>query len=171
MGQFSWYTCDTRKRILCNRKKEIYVLIPAEYGGGHIKEMCYDGYGHFGGKDIWELVAEWNQRYLIVEYLKKPTREWYDQSMDKTLIEEYFQKSMERYKDKCQRLLDYKNGVSNSDMSQKYGKEWKREIGIDIACGNSQNRKIKYPIKIAEAFDAVYETCKYSKRDPKHGWQ
>lgn len=39
----------------------MYVLVPKEFGGGHIEEDNYEGYGVFGGHDIYELVAQWNK--------------------------------------------------------------------------------------------------------------
>ena len=64
MGQFSWLDCVTGEQIIDNKRKSVYVLVPKEFGGGHIKEGVYDGYGHFGGHDIYELVADWNKEYI-----------------------------------------------------------------------------------------------------------
>lgn len=60
MGQFSWLDCKTQEQVLDDVRRDVYVLIPKEFGGGHIKEECYDGYGHFGGRDVYALVANWN---------------------------------------------------------------------------------------------------------------
>ena len=64
MGFFSWITCDTGRSI-CNRYSirktfPVYVLIPKEFGGGCLKENNYEGYGVFGGADIYSLFAYWN---------------------------------------------------------------------------------------------------------------
>ena len=64
MGFFSWLTCNT-ERSICNRYSRrktfpVYVLIPKEFGGGHIRETNYEGYGVFGGRDVYALVAQWN---------------------------------------------------------------------------------------------------------------
>lgn len=64
MGQFSWLDCKTQEQIVDNKERDVYVLIPKEFGGGHIKETCYDGYGRFGGHDIYDLVVDWNRDYL-----------------------------------------------------------------------------------------------------------
>lgn len=64
MGQFSWLDCRTGEQILDDVRRDVYVLIPKEFGGGHIKEECYDGYGRFGGHDIYDLVVDWNRNYL-----------------------------------------------------------------------------------------------------------
>lgn len=60
MGQFSWLDCKNGTQILDDVEQDSYVLVPEEFGGGHIAERCYDGYGHFGGYDIYALVAKWN---------------------------------------------------------------------------------------------------------------
>lgn len=64
MGFFSWKCSDT-ERSISNRYSErgtfpVYVLIPEEFGGGYIKEENYEGYGIFGNRDIYALVAYWN---------------------------------------------------------------------------------------------------------------
>lgn len=69
MGQFSWLDCKTGEQVLDNVRRDVYVLIPKEFGGGHIEEKCYDGYGCFGGYDIYDLVVDWNMKYLE-EYLE-----------------------------------------------------------------------------------------------------
>lgn len=64
MGQFSWLDCKTGEQILDEVPRDVYVLIPEAFGGGHIKETFYGGYGNFGGHDIYELVVDWNRNYL-----------------------------------------------------------------------------------------------------------
>ena len=61
MGYFSWITSDT-KRSICNRASDretfdVYFLCP---DGSKIKEEDYAGYGEFGGKDAYALLARWN---------------------------------------------------------------------------------------------------------------
>lgn len=69
MGQFSWLDCKTGEQVLDDVRRDVYVLVPQEFGGGHIKETFYDGYGRFGGHDIYDLVVDWNREYLE-EYCK-----------------------------------------------------------------------------------------------------
>ena len=54
---FSWYTQDTNKRIVANQDKTI---IMSDMFGNKWVEECYEGYGEFGGKDFYELLAEMN---------------------------------------------------------------------------------------------------------------
>ena len=64
MGFFSWLTCDTQKSISNTYSVRgaftVYLLIPREFGGGYIREDDYEGYGIFGGRDAYALVAQWN---------------------------------------------------------------------------------------------------------------
>lgn len=45
MGQFSWLDSVTGEQVIDNRRRTSYLLIPQEFGGGHLEEPCYEGYG------------------------------------------------------------------------------------------------------------------------------
>lgn len=57
MGLFSWFTQDTNHRIV---NGEPYRVIMTDNNGNQYVEDCYEGYGEFGGKDYYELLAEMN---------------------------------------------------------------------------------------------------------------
>ena len=61
MGFFSWLTSDTKRSIPnVHSSREpftVYMLAP---DGRIWKEEAYEGYGEFGGKDYYELLAELN---------------------------------------------------------------------------------------------------------------
>lgn len=57
MGQFSWYTQDTHHRIV---NDEEFVVFLVDDKGNKWCEKHYEGYGVFGGKDFYELLAEMN---------------------------------------------------------------------------------------------------------------
>lgn len=57
MGQFSWFCQDTGERIVVGETKTVYMT---DNRGNSWKEDCYEGYGVFGGKDFYELLAEMN---------------------------------------------------------------------------------------------------------------
>lgn len=61
MGFFSWKTQDTNKSI-CNTHsgKETFTVYMLDNQGNVWQEDDYDGYGVFGGKDYYELLAEMN---------------------------------------------------------------------------------------------------------------
>ena len=65
MGQFSWLDCMNHEtQIINGLELDVFALVPADFGGTNIRECCYDGYGNFGGYDIYDLVANWNRKYL-----------------------------------------------------------------------------------------------------------
>lgn len=57
MGQFSWKCQDTGKRIVNGRPMRV---VMRDDKNNKYVEDCYEGYGVFGGKDFYELVAEMN---------------------------------------------------------------------------------------------------------------
>ena len=144
MGQFSWLDCKTGEQIYCDERSDVYVLIPLEFGGGHIKEEAYEGYGEFGRFDIYDLVVDWNIKYI--EEIYKYSNSWVCGSFDK-------------YKEDFNRV---KNG---SEPIRE-----KRILGIQLACYDEDNVRLRYPIKITHDKNAVYEYCSPSMSDPNQGW-
>lgn len=59
MGQFSWFTQDTDRQIGSQPENTIKVTMFDDKGNSW-EERNYEGYGVFGGKDYYELVAEMN---------------------------------------------------------------------------------------------------------------
>ena len=61
MGFFSFKTTDTGESIpnIYSHRHPIRVVMK-DNKGNHWVEEDYDGYGIFGGKDIYELIAEMN---------------------------------------------------------------------------------------------------------------
>ncbi len=189
MGCFSWIDCMTGEQIRIGDTRTAYVLVPEKFGGGHVEEQGYDGYGHFGLYDIFDLVADWNKEQLSEQMLAKaPRREEYCglysyekedmrkagaseeeiRKADEAKRTEYYENALKRYAHRVKRLNDFKN-LSEDKFFEKYDKDEKREIGIDIACYDWQNATIPYPIKITYDEKAVYENCSPSKGDPDQG--
>lgn len=54
---FSWYTNDTNERIVADVEKTYHLI---DNKGNTWSEKCYEGYGKFGGKDFFVLLAEMN---------------------------------------------------------------------------------------------------------------
>ena len=77
--------------------------------------------------------------------------------------------AMEKYKFSLQRNVDFVNRVSDEEMKEKYGKNYLREIGIDIGCYDEDNAALKYPIKIVTK-KMDYENVAPSPGDPYQGW-
>lgn len=65
MGFFSWITNDTDKSIanVHSGKKTFKVVMTDDKGNKWIEDS-YDGYGKFGGKDYYQLLAEMNRPEL-----------------------------------------------------------------------------------------------------------
>ena len=144
MGQFSWLDCKTEEQVLDNVRRDVYVLVPREFGGGHIKEECYDGTGRFGGHDIYDLVVDWNSKHLSA---------FFDNLDSWTCsVSEADIANMRR--------------VSSGEETECE----KRWLGIVLACYDDDNARLRYPIKITHDPDAVYERCGISKSDPNQGW-
>lgn len=63
MGQFSWITQDTGEAIResygCNDRKLTTAFMHDDKGNVW-EEFSYNGYGVFGGKDFYQLLAEMN---------------------------------------------------------------------------------------------------------------
>ena len=61
MGFFSWKTQDTDKSIANNySNRNVFRVEMIDNAGNVFIEDNYEGYGRFGGKDYYELLAEMN---------------------------------------------------------------------------------------------------------------
>jgi len=61
MGYFSWITQDTNRSIAnCNSSRKPFSVTMTDDKGNKWEENHYEGYGIFGGKDYYQLVAEMN---------------------------------------------------------------------------------------------------------------
>ena len=158
MGQFSWLDCKTGEQVLDDVFRDVYVLIPRRFGGGRIVEHCYNGYGEFGGLDIYELVATWNKG-MIPEILRRADAGAWEYDIDEAeraaLMEFYDTRDPEDWYEESYTAM--------------YDGEL-RDIGIIMACYDRDNASLEYPIKITHDAGAIYESCGPSDRDPNQGW-
>lgn len=61
MGLFSWITQDTNRSIPCEgASRPTFKVTMTDNLGNKWTEENYQGYGVFGGKDFYELLAEMN---------------------------------------------------------------------------------------------------------------
>ena len=61
MGFFSWITQDTNRSISnVYSSLNTFPVVMVDNNNNQWVEMSYEGYGVFGGKDFYELVAEMN---------------------------------------------------------------------------------------------------------------
>lgn len=79
MGFFSWKTQDT-DRSICNKysNRQPFPVVMIDNKGNKWEEYNYEGYGEFGGKDYYELLAEMNglesdrEKGIDLAYSEKP---------------------------------------------------------------------------------------------------
>lgn len=150
MGQFSWLYSDTEEQMIDDLKADSYLLVPPAFHneyGEYIKETCYDGYGDFGGYDVYNLVAKWNKDYIPTVIRLIEEGKWHCCSRDSryyTLLKKY-----------------YNNETTFSDEE--------REVGITLACYDEDNERLQYPIKITSK-PMDYNFVAPSETDPNQGW-
>lgn len=149
MGQYSWIYSDTNKQVVDNKRADTYLLVPPPFQkkyGKAIYERCYDGYGHFGRYDIYELVAEWNKDMIPEIIRRKKNGNWHCCLNEDDII------NLQNYYE---------------------GKEFTCElrwIGIVMACYDEDNFALEYPIKITSE-EMEYNCVTPSKTDPNQGWE
>lgn len=185
MGQYSWSDAKTKKNIEVGQK--CYALIPKEYDGGYYEESYYNGCENFDGHDIFEEVALWNRDYLCEDNLmpepsysefgglqgdeaenlkKKGFSDAEIEALDQIQRFSNFDREKRRRQLSVQRLKDFTNYTDDVVMRVLYGKDYLREIGLDITAYDEQNKNLKYPIKITRE-PAKYERVKrFSKYVP-----
>ena len=148
MGEFSWIYSDTKRRIINNREKDAYLLVPPPFQekyGKAIYESCYGGYGHFGSYDVYRLIPEWNKE-MIPEIIRRIKQKNWRCSTSKYDVE-----NLQKY---------YDGEKINTDL---------RELGIIMACYDEDNFALLYPIKITSKL-MDYEKAEPSEGDPDQGW-
>ena len=106
MGFFSWKTQDT-DRSICNNSgdKETFTVYMVDNDNNVWTESDYDGYGEFGGKDFYELLAEMNglttreegislrysdKPFLSPNLYEYPSRSWEDSKPEDCEYQGYF---------------------------------------------------------------------------------
>lgn len=149
MGQFSWLYSDTGRQMVDGKKKNSYLLVPPPFQdkyGEHILEKKYDGYGHFGDYDVYELVAEWNKE-SVPEILRRAERGSWECSINENT--------------KANLMKLYRGEPISCEL---------RWLGIVMACYDSDNAALEYPIKIV-SYPMPYERAKASESDPDQGWE
>ena len=155
MGMFSWLDCITGEQVIDGRPRRSYLLVPEEFGGGHIEEPCYEGYGMFGGHDVYDLVADWNRGHIDLDATS--SKGWCEWAFGG--------------EERARSLFDdFNGGADDETMRERYKSEYKRTLGIVIACHDEDNARLRYPIKITHEPTAVYEWCAPSRSDPNQGW-
>lgn len=148
MGYFTWTLANKKPKL--NRAGDDYTAASklAYDGRGFvqcpngtvIEEPCYEGYGIFNGQDIYELVVDWNRaslRDIMTVILKETSGMYYELACALA----------DRNASACPAIAE--KYVKAGKIGPYVLKDWKRSLGIHIACGD-KNAKLPCPIKITD---------------------
>lgn len=156
---------DTDNKKALKIGKDSFVICPDDTV---IENHGYNGYGIFGGKDIYELVVDWNRKYLSPKMLRRPHKKSYGSP-------ESYERAMKDY-NFWRKVLKYAKDHNDEDCKKLASKgrvrpfrEWKRELGIEIACYDDQNAALPFPIKITRTKNKHYADLPASNGDDDQG--
>ncbi len=166
MGCFSWMYADTDNKKALKIGKDGYVICPDDTV---IEEHGYNGYGIFDGKDIYELVVDWNRKCLSTKMLRRPHKKSYGSS-------ESYDRAMKNYNFWC-KILKYAKTHDDDECkklvakhNESLSREWKRNLGIKISCYDDQNAALPFPIKITRTKKKHYADLPSSNDDDDQGY-
>ncbi len=163
MGYFTW--TDARREPK-RRKNGDYAIADKIGYGGYAKVVCpddteiieqyYDGYGEFDGHDIYDLVVDWNKAYLEDIFNQMDESHWGYRLKEVAIA---FQND-----DYVALGLEVNKLIDDGMETKLFRTEWKRHIGIAIACNDEDNMNLPYPIKITTTkwhrkYDELYPSC------------
>lgn len=153
MGQFSWFTQDDHSQIVDGKKENVYMVDPRD--GSAYKETCYEGYGVFGGRDFYELLADINKGIVL----------WRN-DYSKETFEEIFAKN---FKDLTEKELRQKRNAGVSlwfdFIEPDYGEDAK------FAPKLRPEDKIVCPILVHDPTSWRKFVGKHPDSDPDQGWK
>jgi hypothetical protein len=175
MGSFSWLFADTNntKNLRANRRG--YVACP---DGTFICEPCYETYGIFDGKDVYDLVVDWNREFIAEnhDHLLPHVHCW---TKDGALVRTTYRlKDFPWYPVVADLSIPFEDlhDALIAHLKKELGDKFApyrteiRNIGIDIACYDEDNASLPYPIKITSKKTGIcYEELPPSKWDPEQG--
>lgn len=162
MGVFTRRFADKENQQKLEYGQRGYLACP---DGSFIEEPHYGGYGMFQSHDIYEDVVDWNRAYLdeiftrIEDEAKATGKRHFGQGLG-GLARAYQAGDMARVKELCEEI------TKRNDLPYSYERDWKRDIGITIACDDEDNRRLPFPIKVVSSPDGVsYDKLPASKDD------
>lgn len=89
---------------------------------------------------------------------KKGYTEAQIEELDMSKRKENLDRNVRYYEASKRMLYDFlTDKLSDEEMEEKYGEEYKREVGICIAGEDKSNAQLPYPIKITHDASAIYE--------------
>lgn len=160
MGFYSWQWADTKGRLMVGG--HAYLALP----DGTYYYGRYDGYGNIGGIDVYEAVVDWNKDYLIRNADALLSGKIEHRGRLDLLVKKAILLMIER--DFKEEEVDYLL-KSTQDEDTRYDRDWKRYIGIYLACEDKDNASLDYPIKICKTNTQDVFKLPASKSDPMQG--
>lgn len=150
-----------------NLYQDSSVIVNKSTGYAFIKENFYDGYGMFGEHDIYDVIVDINKGY-IKEALEKQKELALKYCKEHGYTEEQASREKEKYESylKIAKMVDdnvaedeiIKEFIKMTGMNYDFEKqEWKRYLGIQIACYARDNELLKYPLKVTSSTRVIYE--------------
>lgn len=160
MGCFSWMFADTNntKNLLINRSG--YVACP---DGSFIEVDIYGGYGCFDGHDVYELVVDWNRDFLK-EIINKRENNPGKATREDFITDEFVDLVMKS----DEKAQEYINAHIKPESYLRT--DWKRNLGIYLACYDEDNATLPFPIKITEKTKIPYNELPPSDGDENQGF-
>lgn len=127
--------------------------------GGYIKvvcpdgtiyeDVCYDGYGRIGRYDVYNLVVDWNKYNLSAILKARRDHIFYNEL--KEILEKYIESD---YDEMC--TTEFVKGlVADGKCGEYLISDWKRNIGIMLACEDKDNEALPFPLKVTKSREAV----------------
>ncbi len=143
---FAWKDCqNAQKRVRC--QKPAYVILPNDTV---IEEPCYEGFGKFGGHNIFQMVADWNCLHLRDILSQMAPR------MENSAMRELYELAISAVEggaleqEAVDNVLRQNNRCGNPPDTICYTPDdWKALVGAVISYMNINGDKIPYPIKIS----------------------
>ncbi len=126
-------------------------LVFNKEGYPFIKENYYDGYGMFGVHDIYDVVVDMNKGHLVEALNRLKIKGKKYNNLYYTIA----------------KMLD--DGMSDSDITTNVEKDccnlndryliidWKRCLGIRLACYLEDNELLPYPLKVVSTLNCNYD--------------
>ena len=151
MGYYTWKLANKNNTVSAGYYRKLYVLCPDD---SFIAEPFYDGYGEFDGHNIFELVVDWNRPYLKDIFAKLQGEA--DAKGEAVWGMQYAEVAIAAMESDASAAAKAKEIFkSETDIE-----EWKRIVGIAIACEN--NSELPFPIKIVNHMQNGGKRLKYA---------
>lgn len=180
MGCFSWLTADTEESIGLegtSRHQTVFLLRPK--GRSPIKEEEYEGYGVFGGVEVYSLLAEMNIPTKIIHGISDDEKRslgigleigdyYYDKSKNKNWLV-FHDYSILRFLLPENEKFEYFKG-SYETIIPEYGDTPNNLIRERVWERKKFSEFMKYPLKFSFDEEAVYEELPASKNCPDQGF-